>query len=350
VVPPAWQAFPVVDPAKSGLAALLVGFNDIFFMALMFFLSGLFLQQSITRKGVKNFLRDRALRLGVPFLAAAALLAPLAYYPSYLQAGASGGLRGFWRQWHALGNWPAGPAWFIWVLLVFDALAAGLFLLAPHWAEKLSAALSGALRRPILFFLSLALVSAVAYVPLEFVFTAYRWSAWGPFAFQTSRVLHYLAYFLLGIGAGAYGLDCGLIAADGRLARRWWMWSILAVIAFVLAGGIGIAAMTSHVGSRGWEFAADLTWVLSCAASSLAFLALFTCFAKTRNRVFDSLSANAYGIYLIHYAFVSWLQLSLVKSQMPGIAKASLVTLASLLLSWATTAGLRRIPAVNRLI
>src|SRR5262249_54431569 len=41
-----WQAFPVTDPAHwSGFAAL-VGFNDIFFMSLMFFLSGLFVWNS----------------------------------------------------------------------------------------------------------------------------------------------------------------------------------------------------------------------------------------------------------------------------------------------------------------
>jgi peptidoglycan/LPS O-acetylase OafA/YrhL len=37
-----WGAFPVVDPHKWGGSALLVGFNDQFFMSLMFFLSGLF--------------------------------------------------------------------------------------------------------------------------------------------------------------------------------------------------------------------------------------------------------------------------------------------------------------------
>ena len=49
-VPRIWQAFPVVDSQRSTLFALFVGFNDMFFMALMFFLSGLFVWKSLERK------------------------------------------------------------------------------------------------------------------------------------------------------------------------------------------------------------------------------------------------------------------------------------------------------------
>jgi len=37
-----WQAFPVVDSQRWSGFGWLVGFNDVFFMSLMFFLSGLF--------------------------------------------------------------------------------------------------------------------------------------------------------------------------------------------------------------------------------------------------------------------------------------------------------------------
>jgi hypothetical protein len=127
-----WQAFPVVDSQRWSGFALFVGFNDVFFMSLMFFLSGLFLWRSLERKGAAGFLRHRVFRLGVPFVIAAALIAPLAYYPTYLLRGTSTGLAGFWHQWRSLGDWPAGPAWFIWVLLAFDCLAAALLVLIPN--------------------------------------------------------------------------------------------------------------------------------------------------------------------------------------------------------------------------
>ena len=65
-----WEAFPVADTAHWPGFDLIVGFNDIFFMSLMFFLSGLFVWKSLTRKGAGQFASDRWGRLGVPFFAA----------------------------------------------------------------------------------------------------------------------------------------------------------------------------------------------------------------------------------------------------------------------------------------
>src|SRR6202008_5111374 len=48
---------------------LVVLFCDSFFMACMFFISGLFVHDSISRRGAVNYLAHRAFRLGVPYLA-----------------------------------------------------------------------------------------------------------------------------------------------------------------------------------------------------------------------------------------------------------------------------------------
>src|SRR5581483_119730 len=166
--PRLWLAFPVTDPHKWAGFDVLVGINDIFFMSLMFFLSGLFVWHSLQRKGAGKFVRDRALRLGVPFLVAAAVIGPLSYVPTYLQM--TGPHDGFVRQWLGLGIWPAGPAWFVWVLLAFDCIAAGLLLVWPRWGEKLGGALSGVLRRPFACFAVVAAVSMIAYLPLLLTF------------------------------------------------------------------------------------------------------------------------------------------------------------------------------------
>jgi hypothetical protein len=352
--PRMWQAFPVVDSQRWSGFSMLVGFNDAFFMSLMFFLSGLFVWNSLQRKGAGTFVRDRLFRLGVPFLVAAALLAPLAYYPAYLQAGGSGWL-GFWKQWFSLGNWPAGPAWFIWVLLAFDCAAAGLFHLWPKFGDTLSRISASAARRPSAFFGKLLLLSAAAYIPMALMFTAYRWASFGPFTFQTGRIFHYLLYFLVGIGVGAYGVGAhnanrGLLARDGNLAKRWWLWLIGAPLAFGLAAVAFIVALAPHASPWPWEVFMDSTFVLSCATSSFAFLALFVRFVSQRGRIWDSLSSNAYGMYLTHYVVVSWLQYALLRSALPGIAKGSLVFLGTVALSWGATAALRRIPAVTRVI
>ena len=64
---------------------LVVLFNDSFFMACMFLISGLFVHDSLARRGAADFLRDRAWRLGIPFLVSIFVLMPIAYYPTFLR-------------------------------------------------------------------------------------------------------------------------------------------------------------------------------------------------------------------------------------------------------------------------
>jgi peptidoglycan/LPS O-acetylase OafA/YrhL len=346
-----WPAFPVVDPIhRAGWASTFVGFNDIFFMSLMFLLSGLFVWSGLQHKGAGGFLRGRLLRLGVPFLFGAGVVAPLAYYPTYLQMAGHAGVGGFARQWLAIGTWPAGPAWFLWVLLVFDCIAAGSFAAAPGWAGTFGRFLAGPRNRPARFFLLLVTASALVYIPLELTFSGLTWAAFGPFTFQTSRILHYLVYFLAGAGIGAWGLDRGILAPEGKLARRWVLWTIAAILLFLALSVVVIAFLTAHLQSRGWEVATDVLFTASCAGSCLAFLALFLRFARSRSRVFESLSRNSYGIYLVHYAFVSWLTLALVGASMPATLKFAMVTVGAVGGSWLTTIALRRVPVVARVV
>lgn len=345
-----WEAFPVVDAHRWSGFSVFVGFNDTFFMSLMFFLSGLFVWQGLERKGTAKFLRDRFLRLGLPFVVATALLAPLAYYPTYLQSLGHSGFAGFWNQWTSLGQWPAGPAWFVWVLLVFDSIAALLFLVAPKWGAALGGLISSASRSPTIFFAALIAISALAYIPMAFHFGPGAWAAFGPFTFQTSRILHYLAYFLIAVGIGASGLDRGLLSSDEKLAGRWALWVVAALVLFGVTIVATLMAFTPGPQAPMWGIAMDAGFVLSCAGSCFAFLALFLRFARSRSQFFGSLSENSYGIYLVHYAFVSWLQYALLTTPLPAIVKAGIVFVGALGFSWETAASLRRIPAVARIV
>ncbi|HLK62707.1 MAG TPA: acyltransferase [Bryobacteraceae bacterium] len=347
---PWWRAFPVLDSQRSTLFALLVAFNDVFFMSLMFFLSGLFVWKSLRRKGAGSFVRDRVLRLGLPFVFAAAVLAPLAYYPAYLQVSARPSVMEFWRQWLSLGDWPAGPAWFVWVLLAFGCVAALSYRIAPTWAPRLGERLSSISASPARFFLFLVAVTAAVYIPMAVIFNSLRWTAVGPFTFQTSRIFHYLAYFLIATALGAWGIDRGLLERGGKLARRWPVWTLGALIAFASVIVITVIAISAKGGSPALTFIGSFAFVVSCATSSLMFLAIFVRFAGSSVAVFDSLRDNAYGIYLLHYAFVSWLQYRMLGVALPALVKGSAVFVAALLLSWGTAAAIRRIPGVGKVI
>jgi len=209
---------------------------------------------------------------------------------------------------------------------------------------------SDADRRPVAFFGRMAGVCAIAYIPLAVLAGPLAWTGWNPLVLQTSRPFLYFAWFMAGAAVGAWGLERGLVAAEGKLARRWWLWMLRALLAFGVASVLGLMAISAHGWPQMWTAIASIGFVLSCTASCFGLLALFTRFAKTRRRIFDSLTASAYGMYLIHYAFVTWLQYSLLKIALPGIAKGFIVLAGVVLLSWAATAALRRIPAVGRAI
>jgi hypothetical protein len=185
-------------------------------------------------------------------------------------------------------------------------------------------------------------------------FDPMSWTHVGPFYVQTSRALHYAVWFFAGIGVGAAGVDRGLLAPDGALARRWWLWLGVSGASFaaetLVVGAIFAAFMRGEMPSGELVVLANLGFVVTCAASCMAFLALFVRFAQKKNAVGDSLSKNAYGIYLLHYAAVSWLAFGLLGAELPGAVKGPLVLAGAVAVSWVVTAGLRRVPGASRVL
>src|ERR1700712_3517425 len=153
---------------------LVVLFNDSFFLALMFFFSGLFVWDSLTRKGFAGFLQDRAWRLGVPFLISVCVLMPIAYYPTFLRYHLPGttdfSFLHFWKNIFVVGPWPSGPAWFLWVLLALDAVAAAMWRIAPGVIDTLGRIVCAARNQPIMIFAGFLAITILAYAPLRLGF------------------------------------------------------------------------------------------------------------------------------------------------------------------------------------
>src|SRR5713101_7653914 len=153
---------------------LVVLFNDSFFMACMFFISGLFVRDSLARRGAANFLGNRAFRLGVPYLISIFVLMPIAYYPTFLRYHLPGttdfNFFHFW--WHTLtvGPWPSGPAWFLWVLLALDAIAAAIWFLAPRAIELLGRPIYALRYRPGFALVAFLILSISFYLPMHLIF------------------------------------------------------------------------------------------------------------------------------------------------------------------------------------
>jgi peptidoglycan/LPS O-acetylase OafA/YrhL len=347
-----WRAFPIVDSQRWLGFDLYCAWQDVFLMSLFFFLSGLFVWPSLVRKGTAIFLHGRILRLGVPFILVVAILMPPTLYPTYLQTASDPSVGAYWRHWLALPFWPCGPMWFLWLLLVGDFGAAAAQRFAPGIGNFLTRLSSAAEAHPGRYLTGFALVSALAYVPLALAFTPAAWFQQGPFAFQLSRPLHYALYFCAGVCLGAGGgVERGLLAADGPLARRW-VGGVIAAPASLFAwmGLIGLTMAQGASPSLGLQIVADLSFVVACLASCCAVLAVALRFTSRRLPSLAGLRDSAYGMYLVHYLFVVWLQFALVGIALPALVKAALVFTGTLCLSWGAVAALRRVPPIGQII
>jgi surface polysaccharide O-acyltransferase-like enzyme len=339
---------------------LVVLFNDSFFMALMFFISGLFVWDGLTDKGWAVFLRERAWRLGVPFLISIFVLMPMAYYPTFLRYHLPGttdfSFLHFWKNIFVAGPWPSGPAWFLWVLLALDVGAAALWWAAPGVVKALGRIVHDARDRPITVFLAFLAITIAAYEPMRLAFGDASWLEPGglPLPVQTSRMLLYTTYFLAGIIVGATNLKTGVLAENAELAKRWPLWLAVAAVFYVSILSLvyvhhnWIADFDSP--PRWWSVSYGLAFAIFSGAMCFTVPAIHLCFAKTRWRLLDAMRPSAYGIYLLHYIFIIWLQYAVYDLPLHVGAKFAIVFIGTLSMSWILTVALRKIPFVARMI
>jgi len=340
---------------------LVVLFNDSFFMACMYLISGLFVCRSLTRRGAADYVANRAWRLGIPFLVSIFVLMPIAYYPTFLRYHLPGttdfNFFHFWWHVFTIGPWPSGPAWFLWVLLAFDALVALLWSVAPGAIAALGRAICALRYRPGVAFVAFLIFSVIVYLPMRLYFGDAAWYEPGggyPLPIQTSRIFLYSGYFLVGVGIGATDLRSGIFAENGELAARWKSWL---AVALVFYGAILFLVYAHHnwvadfnAPPLSWRVAYGLAFALFSGAMAFAEPGFFLRFAKLPLRLLDAMRPNAYGIFLTHYVFIIWLQYAVYAPALPAFVKFAIVFACTLTGSWATTVLLRKIPVMRRMI
>jgi len=346
---PIATASPVVNEQRCPIFDLIVAYNETFFMPLLFFVSGMFVWQSLARKGARKYLGGRLTRLGLPFVIGVVFLIPLAYYPAQLQVGLITGVDSsygaFWLEMVRSGFGTAGPLWFLWLLLAFDSLATVMYRVAPLPGGIIKRRSTIILGSPLAFFGALLGISIAAYLPMAIIIGPLEWIGIGPFHAQVSRILFYLVYFLAGTAIGAYGIDRSMFRSDGALAKRWWLWLTVGMMSYIV-----FIIMVVVVTAKDRTIVSEIAFVLCCGATVFGMTGLFLRFVKRRVGIFDSLSENSYGIYVVHYVFVTWLQYLLLGSALAPSVKGMLVFAGTLILSWGTVAAIRRIPAVAKVI
>ncbi|HEY1941802.1 MAG TPA: acyltransferase [Roseiarcus sp.] len=323
-----WLAYPIVDSRRWYGFDVYCIWVDLHLMALMFFLSGLFVAPSLARKGNLRFARERLLRLGTPFLFSLFVLIPIAIYPAYRLLAPDPGLRAYAQAYVALPFLPNGPTWFLWLLLAFSIAATLVFRVRPGVLAALGRLASSADARPGRFFFGLLIAGACGYIPLALALDPWGWFERGPFTFQYSRLLLYVVYFAAGVSVGACGIERGLLAPHGRLARLWPRLAASSALGFVV--WLGLAAATVMVPTFApapMRFLFAASYALACACGVCLMLAAAMRFGAVKSKTLDLLSSNTLGIYVLHYAPVVWMQYALMDVPLPAICKALIVFL-----------------------
>jgi peptidoglycan/LPS O-acetylase OafA/YrhL len=235
------------------------------------------------------------------------------------------------------------------VLLAFD-LAAVLIFRMLHRRDDV--AVGPDLHRPLAWFGSLVGLSVLVYLPLLMPFGPTHWFAFGPFAVQASRVGLYALYFFGGVAVGRCGIGRVLLAPDGDLQRYWPRWTSASALLFALVVAVQMVRLSNaaRLPAAVWLCLYGVLLAVFSAATGFALLAIFLRFGQRSGRWWESLAANAYGIYLLHYPLVIWMQYALVGTGFNLGLKAVLVFVVALALSWCSVMMLRRIPGAVRII
>lgn len=346
--------FGHTDPTSWAGFDMVVLATDSFFMAMFFFLSGLFTWPGIARKAPSVFLRDRLLRLGLPFAIAAFTVIPLAYYAIALRHDPGLSFTAFWWKTITVGPWPSGPIWFVWVLLAFDLTASLLYRVSAHLVDPGNRISLRGFDQPAVFWLLLVVVTTIVYVPSLLHFGGSKWFEFGPFSVQASRILLYFAYFFIGVSVGAANFDRGILSADGQLPKQRWLWVIATLIPYCLMWGM-IYIKREILGNPDpqphWYQALYGTFlVLFSAGILLAILAFFLHQKSAGPNLLDRMQADAYGIFLVHYPIALWIQYALYDYSLPAIVKAAIGFVLTVILSWGLTAALRKIPGASHVL
>ena len=344
-----WRSFPIADSHRFFGFDLFCAWQDIYLMALMFLLSGLFVWSSLQRKRTFGFIRDRLRRLGIPYVFGVLVLNPIAFYPAYLNLGGDPSIAAYLREYIGLPFLPNAQLWFLWQLLALNFVLVAIYLIAPGAIPALARWCAKAGKRPGTFFAALVALSAIAYVPLALIFTPWGWSNSGILSVQWCRPLLYGVYFFTGVGIGAAGLDAGLVNVDGALGRHWKLWLVTALATLLL--WIGVTSLTlDGTASLPIQIAADLCFVLACAGGCFFVIASSLRFGLKRSAALDSLSTHAYSLYLVHYVPTVWLQYALVGAPLFALIKAIVVFCGTVIASWLAILAYERIPFALRLI
>lgn len=330
--PPWWY---VVDTETSLAFTQLVLLIDVPIMPAMFFVAGYFALPALQKRGPRRFLRDKIVRVGLPWILGALLLAPPTAYLIYYSRQVPMSFLEFWATdyWGPL--YQQSVYWFLGVLMLLFSVLAAAYTLGP----RIQTAVPRPEPRPIRPLLLFSIVVTATFLLINLFYGIDDWAHIYLFVYQPVRVPLYVGYFCLGI----YAFLRGWFTGDG-FNPNGGLW----VTAAVLTGVGYLGCRMTPDGGAGLFLATGILYNAFCLSTLLASLALFQAALDLATPFWRSQAANSYGIYYVHPLILYPLAYLLVGTSLPIGLKALLLIGITGLLSWGISAlVLKRLPFLS---
>lgn len=331
---------PVREPLFSLL--VLASGGSLFGLAVFFMIAGMFTPRSLERKGLRRFLIDRTLRLGVPMLFFIVVLAPFVEWADPERAGWDRGFAAYtvevvWWSWPVPPSW--GPTWFLAVLLLFSVVYAVARQLVP------SRPATTPLRRRHL----VAAAAAVALVSWLVRFEIPVGEEVGRLALGQAPA--WFTGFALGVAGAERGWFEPIQPAIARWARRVGMAAIVGAALVIGTAGVLGADLDAFAGNGTWQslVLAVIEGVL-VVAMPLWLVDVFRRRFDHQGRLAREVSRAAFAAFLVHQIVLVGLVLASHAVLWPPEAEWLGVSVLGVLVSFGVGALVTRIPAIGRFV
>ncbi len=332
----------IADP--NAIEDLLLGiraFRIPFVIPLLFFISGLFVDVGIRRYGIAGYVKRRLVRIGIPLLVIAFILSPLMHYlPCILTWRDVDPTHFFFNEFFS-GKWYIVHGWFLWMLLVFEAIAVAFRALFSEAYAGIGRAVQRiAVEKPswiyALLFACSYLGFAIGAALIDPKFAAHWEVLSGPFFFVDIRYLVDFSFFVFGVMLGqSYGTE-RFKKIEEAIFTSPFTWISISCVILLIAKLMPVSETRSFF-TLWHDPALCLNLVTApalCVSLSLAFLSIFRRYVNFQSAFLQSLSRASYTIYIFHLIICVWTEYFLLSFSASVYLKLAISYLTAVLASW----------------
>ncbi|MCW4033371.1 MAG: acyltransferase family protein [Candidatus Bathyarchaeota archaeon] len=338
---------PSVDAISSFFLLIFNFINQSYFMSAFFLLAGYFTPRSLERKGSKQFLKDRVIRLVIPIV----------IYTTIIQAINDYMIENFvndanlsiwaimkWRIEHLATSYSPAHLWFLQALLAFAVIYVIYRVLADRSSRKPIQLYQDKFPPNTILLFCIGVLTVLTFA-VRLVFPFGAWFLIG----EPAHFIHYIFCFFVGVLA--YRSDWFSRLSRSQ-ARPWGIMSlvIIPLIVVIIFGG-GLENTYKFVGGLHYQAFIYAAWESFLMIGIIVFLLYF--FRERLNKtglVAKSMAANVYTVYIIHVTIIIALQILMLSINIPTIMKFFIVSLIAVPLCFTLSILIRRIPYARRVL